>query len=310
MDSLKWVDQTYTEKHKSEDPSTLRPMYYSNLQLYSTHHGGDTTTTTTTRNKPRPRRPKDAAIAFIIRYGRKAALSLLIYLLSYLPIVGRFVLPAASFYTLNQTLGPLPALIIFSSGIFLPKRCLVVFLQSFFASRSLMRELVRPSPPPSLPLTQKSYLELTNPRQKLEPYFSRIKFTKSQKNRWFRDREGLLFGFGVGFYIFLKIPLLGVLIYGIAEASTAYLVTKITDPPPPPPGAGGSGGGGGREGKEGQVEEDFAESQTRWRNKHEFLKLGIGDLDFLNKERGGREGGEEGGGGGRGTAKFEGKKFS
>jgi hypothetical protein len=39
-----------------------------------------------------------------------------------------------------------------------------------------------------------------------------------------------LFGFGVGFYIFLRIPLLGVLIYGIAEASTAYLITKITDP--------------------------------------------------------------------------------
>ena len=66
----------------------------------------------------------------------------------------------------------------------------------------------------------------------------------------------------MGFYIFLKIPLLGVLIYGIAEASTAYLITKITDPPPPP-----------TYGKE------FAESQVRWTNKHEFLRLPLANID-------------------------------
>lgn len=131
MDSLQWVDQTYIEKHKSEDPSTLRAMYYPNLRMYPTH--GDTS---------KHRAPKDAALAFLFRFGRRAAVSLLIYLLSYLPIVGRFVLPAASFYTLNKALGPLPASIIFGSGIFLPRKYLVIFLQSYFSSRSLMRELV------------------------------------------------------------------------------------------------------------------------------------------------------------------------
>ena len=82
---------------------------------------------------------------------------------------------------------------------------------------------------------------------------------------WFHDREGLLFGFGVGFYIFLRIPLLGVLIYGIAEASTAYLITKITDPPPPP-----------------TQSEKFAEGQVRWTNKHEFLHLPLDRLDIHN----------------------------
>lgn len=96
----------------------------------------------------------------------------------------------------------------------------------------------------------------------LEPYFSRIRFTKEQKKHWFHDREGLLFGFGVGFYIFLRIPLLGVLIYGIAEASTAYLITKITDPPPPP-----------------SQSEGFSASQQQWKNKHEFLKLKLTNLD-------------------------------
>jgi hypothetical protein len=73
-----------------------------------------------------------------------------------------------------------------------------------------------------------------------------------------------LFGFGVGFYIFQRIPLLGVLIYGIAEASTAYLITKITDPPPPP-----------------AHSEGFAASQQQWTNKHEFLNLKLVQLDAL-----------------------------
>ena len=79
----------------------------------------------------------------------------------------------------------------------------------------------------------------------------------------------MLFGFGVGFYIFLKVPLLGVLIYGIAEASTAYLITKITDPPPPPAYA-----------------EKFAESQVTWKNKQEFLRLPLANLDANNTDTG------------------------
>lgn len=56
--------------------------------------------------------------------------------------------------------------------------------------------------------------------------------------------------------------------YGIAQASTAYLVTKITDPPPPPAYSAG-----------------FAESQVRWKNKHEFLKLSLDNLDKYNVDR-------------------------
>lgn len=76
-----------------------------------------------------------------------------------------------------------------------------------------------------------------------------------------------MFGFAVGFYVFLKIPLLGVLIYGIAEASTAYLVTKITDPPPSP-----------------AYSEKFAESQIQWKNKQKFLSLPLANLDANNAD--------------------------
>jgi hypothetical protein len=77
----------------------------------------------------------------------------------------------------------------------------------------------------------------------------------------------VLFGFGVGFFVFLKIPLVGVLIYGIAEASAAYLITKITDPPPPP----------------GETQ-DWAEAQVQWKNKHEFLSLPLHLLDANNTD--------------------------
>ena len=137
MESLRWVDQTYVQKHKGEDPNSLRAMYYPNMRMYSTHGPAASSTPGAARLSP-----KEAAIKFLIRYGRKAGISLAVYLLSLLPYVGRFVLPAASFYTFNKQVGTPPALIIFGSAIFLPKRYLIHFLQFYFSSRSLMRELV------------------------------------------------------------------------------------------------------------------------------------------------------------------------
>lgn len=229
MESLRWVDVTYVQKHKNEDPNKLRNMYYPNLRQYSTRDGSTHSTSTA-----------EAMTMFLWRFGRKAAISLAIFALSYVPIAGRLVLPAASFYTFNKAVGLGPASLIFGTGIFLPRRYLVIFLQSYFASRSLMREL-------------------------LEPYFARIRFNKQEKRAWFHNREGVLFGFGIGFYVLLRVPLLGVLIYGIAEASTAYLITKVTDPPPPPSESAG-----------------FTASQQEWRTKHEFLNLSLANMDKIH----------------------------
>jgi hypothetical protein len=108
------------------------------------------------------------------------------------------------------------------------------------------------------------YLHSLIPSQ-LEPYFARVRYNKDQKKLWFKDRAGVLFGFGLGFYVFVKIPLVGVLIYGLAEASTAYLITKVTDPPPPPTEA-----------------EKFKEDSIRWKNKHEFLSMPWHNMDTYN----------------------------
>ncbi|KAI1501538.1 formamidase [Biscogniauxia marginata] len=234
MDSLRWVDMTYVQKHKDEDPDTLRDMYYPNLHQYKQKDGSTHSTSTA-----------EAISMFLWRFARKGLISLAVFALSYVPYIGRLVLPAASFYTFHKAVGLGPAAVIFSTGVFLPKRYLIIFLQTYFASRSLMREL-------------------------LEPYFARIHLTKDQKRKWFRSREGLLFGFAISFYTILRIPLIGVLVYGIAEASTAYLITKITDPPPPPP----------PKSSPSQIEQ-FTASQQVWRNKHEFLSLSLANLDAI-----------------------------
>ncbi|EXJ84895.1 hypothetical protein A1O3_05570 [Capronia epimyces CBS 606.96] len=239
MDSLAWVDKTYLQKHKSDDPSTLRGLYHPTLKVYSTHGA---------RERKERRSPLDGLISVGMKYGRRAAISLAIYTLTFAPIVGPLVLPAASFYTFNKAVGPVPAGIVFGLGFVLPKRYMVSFLQTYFSSRSLMSRL-------------------------LEPYFSRIRFTKQQKKVWFMDRSGVLFGFSAAFAVMVKVPLLGVLIYGIAEASTAYLITKITEPPPPP-------------GSETQV---FIENEVRWKNKHLLLNLPLDKLDEFNARLTGAE---------------------
>ncbi|KAJ5153096.1 uncharacterized protein N7482_009574 [Penicillium canariense] len=229
MQSIEWVDTTYIQKHKSEDPGSLRAMYFPSLVMFPTKGG------------PRSSRPKSEAIMmFLNRYAKRMGILFGVYLLSLIPVLGRFVMPAASFYTFRNHVGTAPAAVIFGAGLVLPKAFIVKFLHTYFASRSLMREL-------------------------LEPYFRRIKFTPEQKRRWFRDREGVLFGFAFAFTVVLKTPFIGVLMYGVAEASTAYLITKITDPPPTP-----------------AESEGFAESQVTWKNKHDFLRLSLENIDKLN----------------------------
>ena len=131
MESLKWVDTTYIQKHKSDDPNHLRAMYYPNLAMYSTKSA-------VSMSKAVPQ----AIMLFGRRYGRKVGILLGVYLASLLPVVGRFVMPAASFFAFRNSVGTTPAAVIFGTGLFLPKKFIVTFLHSYFASRSLMRELV------------------------------------------------------------------------------------------------------------------------------------------------------------------------
>ena len=126
----------------------------------------------------------------------------LIYLLSTLPVVGRLILPLVSFYSLHVSLGLLPAVAIFIVGATLPRSYFVVALQAYFTSRRLLNSA-------------------------LEPWFTRIKFSREAKRAWFRERESVLMGFALPFYVLLRLPVIGPIAFGLASASAAFLITKV-----------------------------------------------------------------------------------
>lgn len=147
---------------------------------------------------------------FYARTGKRLLIGSLIYACSCLPNIGGFVLPSVAFWTLKGTVGSIPALFVFSvAGLLLPKHVFVVILQTYFSTRSLTRQL-------------------------LLPYFARVGrgFTHAQKAKWYREREGVLFGFSLPFFLSMRLPYVGVLVYGLAAASTAFLVSKVSGPPP------------------------------------------------------------------------------
>lgn len=273
MQSLQWVDYTYAQKHARDEAAVTlvdpRHRYYENLRTYAQVSGKYQSSASSSSSSPsaaindkldKLSPGKKSAARFLWRFGRKAAISLAVFALSYVPIIGRFVLPATSFYTFHRAVGLGPAALIFGTGLFLPRRYLVVFLQTYYGQRSLMREL-------------------------LGPYFSRVHFSAKQKRNWFSSREGILFGFGAGFYVLLRVPLVGVLIYGIAEASTAYLVTKITDPPPGQEAVTASSSSSSLSSKAaGTMVTSFAESQQTWHNKKAFLELALDNLDAIQHQ--------------------------
>jgi hypothetical protein len=195
MQSLEWTDKIYQEKHSHDDitKEPPRPLYSKTLVLYARNPSSHST---------------QRVSKFARRTIKRLVLGFVLYLLSLIPGVGKLVFPAAGFYSLYHALGEdlTLAAVIGGVGLLLfPKRTYVVLVQGWLSSRALTREL-------------------------LEPYFARISFSDSQKREWFHEREGVLFGFGLAWYLIVRLPLLGPLAYGLAEAATGicpycYLLT-------------------------------------------------------------------------------------
>ena len=191
MQSLEWSDKIYTDKHSHETnrKEPLRPLYSKTLSLYARNSSKAT----------------QQFAKFVRRTVKRLLLGLALYLLSMIPGIGKLVFPAAGFYSLYRALGEdlILAAIVGGFGFLLfPKRTYVILVHGWLSSRALTREL-------------------------LEPYFARITFTDSQKREWFHEREGVLLGFGLAFYLAVQLPLIGPLVYGIATASAAFLITKV-----------------------------------------------------------------------------------
>lgn len=86
MMSLQWVDVTYQEKHKHDDPATLRPIYYDNLRKYPTRappseKGKD--------KKSKWEKFLKVMNGYIKRYSKRIAMGLGVYIISQEPHIGK-----------------------------------------------------------------------------------------------------------------------------------------------------------------------------------------------------------------------------
>ncbi|KAG9289721.1 hypothetical protein G9A89_014456 [Geosiphon pyriformis] len=200
IESLRQIDLVYIKKHSESDVDAdgkiieLRPPYATALEKY------------------------DVSIqywkemnAYLKRTLRDLKWTALLYLCSFIPILGTFVYPLASGYALVRSLGLTSATTVGILIYIIPgtKKLAILFLETLFASRMLTREL-------------------------LEPYFARLQFDRETKRRWFAEREAILFGFSIAFYFFIRIPIIGMFFFGVAQAAAALLLVKTTEPPPPP----------------------------------------------------------------------------
>lgn len=202
LQSLKFIDQVRQAKY----PDTDR-IYHENLVSLRTDE-------TITNGRPtldsikKKWSTSQEFSAFMRRHINRTTLSVGAYFVSKIPFFGSVILGLVSFQNLDSKIGTVNAAVIFGLLQLIPKRWAVLFLTTYWGSRSMLHDL-------------------------LAPYFSRVRFTKSEKDQWIRSREGLLFGFGLCHYLLIRrLPWIGLLLYGFAESSVAYLVTKITDPPP------------------------------------------------------------------------------
>lgn len=145
--------------------------------------------------------------AYIRRYSRRLALLALISLLSRIPLLGHLIWPAATYLYLGLAIGYKRALYTCAVGLISPPWWRFVkgpLIRSIVSFRALERELV-------------------------EPYLCRSVLDSRGRRDWFHRNEPLLAGFTVGFWVLLRVPWVGPVVFGVAQAAVARVVMEIFD---------------------------------------------------------------------------------
>lgn len=206
LTSLKFIDNVYITKH----PDRTDHQYHDNLLAMSARTNDFQYTKSSnwfTSVKSMYKNSGEFS-SFLQRYAKSCAFNICIFFLCRVPKIGPIILGLISFQNFNDKVGTVAASVIFIILQTLPKHYSVLFLTIYWGSRNMIHDL-------------------------LLPYFVRIHVSKTEKEQWMKSREELLFGFGLCYYFLIyQFPWIGILIYGFAESSIAYLVTKVTDPPP------------------------------------------------------------------------------
>lgn len=199
--SLEFIDSVYLKKH----PDRTSHQYHSNLVALS---DGEKPTGFSLNLIHAKYASSGEFAGFVQHHIHNGMKNLAVFVLSKVPVVGTIVIGMISFLALNDKMGTVKALAVFAALQVLPKHYAMLFLSTYWGSRNMVRDL-------------------------LLPYFSRVKFTTLEKHQWLKSRGGILFGFGLCYFSLIKkFPWIGLLIFGFAESSVAYLITKVSDPPP------------------------------------------------------------------------------
>jgi hypothetical protein len=158
--------------------------------------------------RKQPIRIGEWVILYAKRMLRLLGLSIVVFLWYYTPILGYLALPCAQYFYSSRLFGPKTGLVV--SAISLGGELLggqihhwiLLALNFVIASIELSREL-------------------------LEPYFTRLPDYRRQpailRQRYYR----LMFGFSLPFTLLMSVPLLGVPLWGVAQAAAAALVVVI-----------------------------------------------------------------------------------
>ncbi|KAI8344808.1 hypothetical protein BC941DRAFT_498005 [Chlamydoabsidia padenii] len=167
----------------------------------TTYTSALTSSSSTTHHRPKKNLWPSIKL-YLLKTWKKIRLGVAVYLLSLLPLVGHFIFPLAGAYTTWKSLGNTQGVAVGISFLFLPRWATLILVRSLIGMRTLMREL-------------------------LEPYFSRMHFSHKDKLKWFSGRKDVLFGFSAIAYLLIRVPFVGFVGYGVAQAAAAYMLTTV-----------------------------------------------------------------------------------
>ncbi|KAJ3062714.1 hypothetical protein HDU98_001424 [Podochytrium sp. JEL0797] len=146
--------------------------------------------------------------AFGARYGSRFKILCLVFLLSFVPVVGFLAWPSATFLYIGDKVNYPTAAGLFVLTFISPRLSRHIrgpLMRAVFELRALARELV-------------------------DPYVSRSKMTADQKHAWLKKNDAVIIGFTVPFFVLLWVPLIGpALFFALANSCAARLCLEIFD---------------------------------------------------------------------------------
>ncbi|ORX92140.1 hypothetical protein K493DRAFT_226384 [Basidiobolus meristosporus CBS 931.73] len=145
---------------------------------------------------------------YFARTTRRLRLLLTVYALSLLPVIGVLATPLASAWLTSRAFGkPVGYTFALATFIFpVLKPYSVYALSYFYGCRALAWEL-------------------------LEPYFSRVVVTNSERYLWFSPRQTVTLSFAILFYSLMYVPYIGPFFFVLGQASVPSLLIYLSDPP-------------------------------------------------------------------------------